>query len=93
MENTEKDVTPVPPITEANKIWQEYLQKCCEVGQLMHTIDQLESQKLQFEKTLEVTQRAVKSLANKHKEITTNGANSTTPPPKAPEAVTEAVAH
>lgn len=54
--------------TEAQKIWQEYLQKCCEVGQLFHAVDQLESQKAQIEKNLEVTQRAVKSLAAKHRE-------------------------
>lgn len=56
---------------EANKLWQEYLQKCCEVGQILHTIDQIDSQKRQFEKNLEVTQRDIKSLAARHKELKT----------------------
>jgi len=69
----EKDVTNTVEQTEAQKIWQEYLQKCCEVGQLDHALSQLESQKLQIEKNLEVTKRAVKSLANKHKENKVQG--------------------
>jgi len=54
--------------SEENLLWQEYLQKCCEVGQLLHTLDQIDGQKSQFEKQLEVTQRAVKSAAEKHRQ-------------------------
>lgn len=52
---------------ELNVLWQEYLQKCCEVGQLEHTLEQIESQKTDFEQKLCVTKRAVKSAAAKHK--------------------------
>jgi len=76
---------PVTELTEAQKLWQEYLQKCCEVGQIMHTLEQLESQKREFEKNLEVTQRAVKSVANKHREL-----QQKTPPPATAEATNEA---
>lgn len=83
----EKDVTNTVEQSEAQKIWQEYLQKCCEVGQLFHAIDQLDSQKFQIEKNLEVTQRAVKSLANKHKE---NQAQGLVPKPQpTPETQTD----
>lgn len=70
MEKTEKQNEPAsaPEAQEAQKIWQEYLQKCCEVGQLDHALSQLESQRKDIEKNFEVTQRAVKSLAAKHKE-------------------------
>lgn len=60
----ETDVTP----TEEQKIWQEYLQKCCEVGQLDHAVEQIESQRRQIEKNLETAKASVKSLANKHRE-------------------------
>ena len=68
----EKEVTPIPEstseVTEAQKIWQEYLQKCCEVGQLDHALAQLDGQKRDIEKNLEVTKQKVKGLAHKHKE-------------------------
>jgi hypothetical protein len=77
--------------TEAQKIWQEYLQKCCEVGQLFHAVDQLESQKAQIEKNLEVTQRAVKSLAQKHRD---NQAQGLVPKPEpTPETATQGTEH
>jgi len=60
--------TPATEVNEAQKIWQEYLQKCCEVGQLDHALAQLASQQADIEKNLDVTKRAVKSLAHKHKE-------------------------
>lgn len=56
-------------LDESQKTWQEFLQKCCEVGQLVNALDQLDGQKREIEKNLEVTQRAVKSAANKHKEL------------------------
>lgn len=89
----ETEVTPIATpatLTEAQKIWQEYLQKCCEVGQLMHSLDQIESQKAQIEKNLEVTQRAVKSLAAKHRE---NQAQGLAPKPNLAPEVTEPKAH
>lgn len=78
---------PVTEPTEAQKLWQEYLQRCCEVGQLMHTLEQLDSQKREFEKNLEVTQRAVKSAAAKHRELQQK---TMTPPPATPEVTNEA---
>lgn len=58
----------VEEASEANKVWQEYLQKCCEVGQLDHALDTLDSQRRVLEKNLEVTKSTVKKLGNKHKE-------------------------
>lgn len=58
-----------PQDPELLKLWQEYLQKCCEVGQLDHQLDMIESQKSQIEKNLEVTKRAAKSAAAKHREL------------------------
>jgi hypothetical protein len=91
-------VTPVPmpngtavEANEGQKLWQEYLQKCCEVGQLDHALAQIESQKLQIEKNLEVTQRQVKSLAEKHKEYQMKV--QATPVPKADAKLAEAQAH
>jgi len=62
---------PVTPATsdESQKLWQEYLQKCCEVGQLLHALDQLDSQKSELEKQVELAQRAAKSTANKHRQL------------------------
>ena len=39
-------------LNEAQKLSQEYFQKCCEVGQLRHQLDQLSSQKFKLKKTL-----------------------------------------
>lgn len=77
--------------TELDKIWQEYLQKCCEVGQIMHTLEQIDSQKRQFEKNLDVTQRAVTSAANKHKELREKQLK--TPPPPTVELNAEQASH
>lgn len=57
-----------PEDEELKKYYDEYLQKCCEVGQYIHNIDQLDSQKREMEKNLEVSQRSAKSAAHKHKE-------------------------
>jgi uncharacterized membrane-anchored protein YhcB (DUF1043 family) len=69
----EKEVTPITEpateVTEAQKLYQEYLQKCCEVGQIRHQLDQLDSQKREIEKTLEVTERKVSSVAQQHRDI------------------------
>ena len=55
-------------VDEQTRLWQEYLQKCCEVGQILYQLEQLDGQKRALEKTLEVTQRAVTSAASKHRE-------------------------
>lgn len=76
-----------PEKSEADKIWNEYLQKCCEVGQLLHALDGLDSQRRQIEKSVEVTQKAVKSLSAKHKENQRQGLVPVAAP--TPETVTE----
>lgn len=78
-------------INEGQKLWQEYLQKCCEVGQLDHSLDQLESQRLQIEKMLDVTKRAAKSVSEKHKEWQMK--DQATKVPKAEAKLSEAQAH
>ncbi len=67
-ENLQKP-TSAPEDEELTKIYQEYLQKCCEVGQIRFNLDQLDSQKREMEKNLEVTERAVKSAASRHREL------------------------
>lgn len=70
MELTQETQTPVvPEDKELQSLYQEYLQKCCEVGQLRYNLDQLDSQKREMEKNLEVTERAVKGAAQKHREL------------------------
>jgi predicted nuclease with TOPRIM domain len=81
----EKDVTSsLPPQSESDKLWQEYLQKCCEVGQLRDALKQLDSQKNQIEKNIEVTERAVSSVREKHKKHQEQALKDLKP--KAPEA-------
>lgn len=54
---------------EKAKLWQEYLQKCCEVGQLRYQRTQVEGQQREIDKHIELAERAVKSLAAKHRDI------------------------
>lgn len=61
--------TQTPEDKELQDLYQEYLQKCCEVGQLRYNLDQIEGQKRDMEKNLEVTERAVKGVAHKHREL------------------------
>lgn len=72
-------------VTEATKVWQEYLQKCCEVGQLYHARSALDSQGLEIDKQLDVAQQAVKRLARKHHELKQQAVVPA--PPAAPEEV------
>lgn len=83
----EKDVTPTP-IDKATETWQEYLQKCCEYGQLQHALDQLNSQKLEIEKKVEITMRQAKASAQKHNQIKQELASKVQLPK--PEETTEA---
>ena len=55
--------------TESQKLWQEFLQKCCEAGQIRFQLDQLDGQKRDMEKTLETTERLAKSAAFKHRDL------------------------
>jgi len=64
----EKDVTPTPT-DKAQEAWQNYLQKCCELGQLDHALTQIESQRLEIEKKLDITKRQIKAAAQTHNEI------------------------
>lgn len=66
---TEQVQSVLPEDKELQTIYQDYLQKCCEVGQIRYNLDQLHSQQLELEKKLEVTERAVKSAAHKHQEL------------------------
>jgi hypothetical protein len=64
----EKDVTPTP-MDKAQETWQTYLQKCCEYGQLQHAIHQLDSQRLEIEKKIDITMRQANDAALKHHQI------------------------
>lgn len=85
-----------PPLTpedqELQKIYQEYLQKCCEVGQIMYNLDQLDGQRVELEKKLEVTERAARSAAHKHRDL--QSAKFSKLKPQDPEVVlNESVGH
>lgn len=71
--------------TEDQKLWQDYLQKCCEVGQIGDQLEQLDGQRREMEKSLETTQRAVKSARQKHKEHRTKQLEMSKPKIKEPK--------
>jgi uncharacterized protein YutD len=54
---------------EAQKLWQDYLQRCCEYGQLTYTLEQLDGQKREIEKNAEVALRGAKAAAARHKDL------------------------
>lgn len=56
-------------VDEATKLWQEFLQKCCEAGQIKFQLSQLEGTKRSMEKQLEVTEEQVRKTAAKHTEV------------------------
>lgn len=58
----------VPPPTDPalQEKWNEFLQKCCEAGQLRFQLTRLEGQQRHLEKQLEVTERAVEKAAAQH---------------------------
>jgi hypothetical protein len=60
---------PAPEDPKLIEVWQEYLQKCCEIGQIEYQLEQLDTQKKQIEKNLEVTQRQRNNAANKHRDL------------------------
>jgi hypothetical protein len=67
--------------TDANKMWQEYLQKCCEVGQLILGQEELPS-------NIDNAKKAAKQCLEKYKRK----ANGQVPPPQPtpkPELVPE----
>lgn len=86
------DVTPAPEKEQLEKLWQEYLQKCCEVGQVRYQLDQLDGQRRSMEKQLEVTEAAVKSAAAKHRELQKTQVQKMAPPP-VPEPQQQAASH
>ena len=64
-----EEIKEISNPTDLDKLWQEYLQKCCEVGQIRFQLEQLESQRLQIEKQLDVTEQQVRKVATKHREL------------------------
>lgn len=73
MEEVVKTETQVPAQStepnEAQKTWQEFLNLCCQEGQIQDALEQLDSQVKEIEKQLDVTQQARKKARNKHKEM------------------------
>lgn len=66
----ENQVTEEPkPMSELDKLWQEYLQACCEAGQLHFAFEQLDSQKHDLQKKLEATERRIKQISQKHRDL------------------------
>lgn len=60
-------VAPSDPKLQA--LYQEYLQKSCEVGQIEYQLDQLDQQRLQLEKQRDVSRRGRNKAANEHREL------------------------
>lgn len=58
-----------PQDPRIKEVWQDYLQKCCEVGQIDFQLAQIDSQKRQMEKNLDVAKRMARNAAKKHREI------------------------
>lgn len=65
----EQTINKTEQSDEINTLWQEYLQKACEVGQLDKHLEDLDSRKKELEKQLEVTKRARNSAAHKHDQL------------------------
>lgn len=65
----QKEVPVLPEDKELQKLYQDYLQKCCEVGQIEYQLEQLNSQRLEIEKNLDVTQRQRNKAANDHRDL------------------------
>lgn len=82
---------PAHASPEAQKTWQEYLQKCCEMGQLQIAIRRLNTQLVQIEKNLEVTETAASKLIVKHIDNQRMGLIAT--PEPTPETATEGTNH
>ncbi len=76
----------LPEDQDLKKLYQEYLQKCCEVGQIQHQLHMLEGQKVEIEKNLEVTERSVRKIAKEHRDLQQAKFSKLKPEmPKAPE--------
>lgn len=61
--------TVLPEDTKLTEVYQEYLQKCCEVGQIEYQLDQLDSQRKEMEKNLDTTQRQRNKAAQTHRDL------------------------
>jgi hypothetical protein len=77
-------------VDEAQQVWQSYLQKCCEHGQLLNALDQLDSQKREIEKKVELTAREVRSLSHKHRANQSQGLVLKPEPPQSSGAPEQA---
>lgn len=82
-----------PEDSEMQKQYQEYLQKCCEVGQFMYQLEQLDGQKNDLEKSLELAQRAAKSAAAKHRDLQKQKFSKIKPAETPKLEMTETVTH
>lgn len=62
---------PPAPSDEQKKrdeLWNEYLLKCCTVGQIDYQLKDISSRQLELEKSFEVAQRARNKAAKEHDE-------------------------
>lgn len=59
----------LPEDAKLKELYQLYLQKCCEVGQIEHQLEMLDSQRLEIEKNLDTTKRAARNAAKEHREL------------------------
>lgn len=61
--------TVLPEEAELQKLNQEFQQKCFEAGRIKYNLDILSSRQAELEKTLEITERAVKAAGNKLNDL------------------------
>lgn len=81
MEVDQTTPTVLPEDDKLKQLYQDYLQKCCEVGQIEYQLDQLESQRKEIEKNLDITQRQRNKAALDHKELQKKALSKLKPAP------------
>lgn len=89
LKEPEKTAPEMPEDAKLKELYQLYLQKCCEAGQIRYNLKQLNSQQLEMEKNLEVTERAVSKAAQDHRELQKSKISKLKPVPNEPEKLEE----
>lgn len=58
-----------PEDKKLDELYQLYLQKCCEIGQIEYQLEQLDNQRKDIEKSLDTTRKARNKASNDHREL------------------------
>jgi hypothetical protein len=66
------EIVPTPPPSPEQQkredLWNQYLLKCCEVGQMLYQLETFDSQRLDLQKKLEVVEKSRNKAARDHDE-------------------------